>query len=85
MYDRVFKSGLCAFLVSHHEKDGADADTVEGSGDKERRALHLRGEAAHPLPCLPLVLEFVGYRHDLRHVLAVKCILALHDADMIRK
>ena len=52
--------------------------------DHERRRFHLARERARSLPGLPFCGELVRDRHQRRADLAVKAVLGLDHADMVR-
>lgn len=50
--------------------------------DEQRGGLHLTCQNTEALPGFPFLQQLIGDGHLRRAVLAVECVLALHDADM---
>ena len=80
--DRVRKSEHFPLLVCHRQKYRAAAHPKILRHDKQRRGFHFRCKASHLFPRAPMLLQHVIHRHDLRLVLSVKGVLALHNARM---
>ena len=83
MYLCIGKSQLGTLLICHNQKAGSHAHPQKTACNKECRRFHLGCQTAHPKPCLPLILQFIGYRHDLRLMLSEERILTLDNTGVI--
>ena len=70
--------------IPQHVQHRAAADMEHLRDDHERRRLHFARERARSLPGLPFCGELVRDRHQRRADLAVKAVLGLDHADMVR-
>ena len=75
--------GGSPLLIPHHMEHRAAAYAQVCGGYKECRTLHLAGQDPQPLPGHPVLFQLLRHGHDLRPVLAIKGILALHHADLM--